>query len=358
MTTDPSLPGAFSESQQQQEQQSASGPTLSQSDSKSSASNPDKNPTPLQQRQRTSSDPGVFVAAGNVLKQYLPESIASYLPGSEPQEKPKPKQKGKGPTGGVGSLPGTPNEEGVAKLPLERAQESLEKMLEEKALAAQSEVAPSMPSQEGKDEDLGKTSGVGALPGSKSEGGVAVLPQERSTTGGNPPTEMVHEFGPGRDELQEEGVILPSLYKPTARDRTAAPLAPTASGGAFLKSVYPPVKEDTTSNLSTIAEKGSETSSEFSREAPAPATGPRKALDDEIPAGLQPRKTGGSESSSSDVVYGFKSCEYPEGERQGGEGTRKVPFKDRLKGEAKILQGRISKNKEDIIEGERLKGKF
>lgn len=40
-------------------------------------------------------------------------------------------------------------------------------------------IAATLPSQEGKSEDIGKTEGVGALPGSRDERGVAILPEER-----------------------------------------------------------------------------------------------------------------------------------------------------------------------------------
>ncbi|KAF8654750.1 hypothetical protein AX16_003405 [Volvariella volvacea WC 439] len=126
----------------------------------------------------------VIAGAEQVAKKVLPESVAAYIPGEHPHKEGEHHRHHKehhewhpteleqrmaqakheerahkphhGPVGGVGSLPGTPNEEGVAKLPEERAQE---------AKAAKKK---------------GPVGGVGSLPGTPNEEGVAKLPEERA----------------------------------------------------------------------------------------------------------------------------------------------------------------------------------
>ncbi|GJJ05828.1 hypothetical protein Clacol_000015 [Clathrus columnatus] len=98
------------------------------------------------------------------------EEMRQELPTREIQTGPTP--------GGVGSLPGTNSEISVAKLPEERAQE-------QQATSSQNQgdqlqrLRDELPSKE---MNTGPThGGVGTLPGSRSESGVAILPEERNT---------------------------------------------------------------------------------------------------------------------------------------------------------------------------------
>ncbi|KNZ78103.1 hypothetical protein J132_02294 [Termitomyces sp. J132] len=94
-------------------------------------------------------------------KNYFRRSLGAYLPGGTSQSSQLPsKETPGGSTVGVGSLPGNTSEVSVAKLPEERRLEG-------------------MPSHETDHEVLGKSGGVGALPGGPNESRVALLPEER-----------------------------------------------------------------------------------------------------------------------------------------------------------------------------------
>ncbi|KAL1728503.1 hypothetical protein EV714DRAFT_238051 [Schizophyllum commune] len=103
--------------------------------------------------------------AADLARQYLPASVASYLPGAVVADLPSKEGPNErlGTTDGVGALPGSSSEASVAKLPDERLEGSTH---------------ISLPSKEGANDGLGTTAGVGALPGNKSEAGVAKLPEE------------------------------------------------------------------------------------------------------------------------------------------------------------------------------------
>ncbi|KIY49711.1 hypothetical protein FISHEDRAFT_57971 [Fistulina hepatica ATCC 64428] len=144
-------------------------------------------PDPQQVRQSLES-------AGDTVKQYLPASVAFYiLPGTS-SDTSLPSREGNnqtlGETDGVGSLPGSPSETGVAKLSTART---------------------SLPSQERAGEVLGKTDGAGPLPGSPSETSVAKLPAERLSSSSQERADQVlgrtHGVGPLPSPASEMGVV-------------------------------------------------------------------------------------------------------------------------------------------------------
>ncbi|EGO03128.1 hypothetical protein SERLA73DRAFT_47914 [Serpula lacrymans var. lacrymans S7.3] len=105
---------------------------------------------------------------------WIPNNEAS-LPSSETRGT-QPSQ----PQSGVGELPGTAGEAGVAVLPDERK----EIQANGGATAKGNDTPPSLPSSESPDTSDPKTftthtGGVGALPGGRDEVGVAVLPDQR-----------------------------------------------------------------------------------------------------------------------------------------------------------------------------------
>jgi hypothetical protein len=318
-------------------------------------------------------------SANETLKQYLPESVTAYLPGAAPRTA---AAKSKGPTGGVGSLPGTPNEEGVAILPEERQQ------------SARSNAA-TLPSHEGRDEDLGKTGGVGALPGSRSETSVAKTPEERLRGKNN-------EIGGSslRNEIGRDIATQPQADEATRNLSTsgaklaAAPVPPSKNAEMMGVPLAPTVREplydpDPTSKTTTLAQKG--TGTEASRahghhtqghhtqgqrtqgqglaagdlaeslhrnqkphqSQPTDPTSSSKAAPSAPTVNTTdasaPKRTG-DHSTSVPANTGVS----PESAGQG-ESPTKTSFMKRVKGEAMVLQGKLEKKDAKVEEGQKIK---
>jgi len=249
----------------------------------------DPSPTSMHPEQHArGTGPGAFGQAfspsGQTVEGHLPDDISSRMNQEATQQHPivhpQPHkavgqhQTHKGPTGGVGSLPGTPNEEGVAILPEERAQEKA------KEHPLRNEAAPTI-NKQGMFEDSGKTTGA-ALPTPGSKGEAALFPEhklhkddEPIAGGHSQPFDRDREHGHKFDEA--------STHKPAAAGTGTHPTHPTG--------IHP--------------------------------TGPHAT-------GTDPHGT--------------------HGEKQH------VPMMDKLKGEAKVLQGKVTGNEEKVQEGERIKG--
>jgi len=300
-------------------------------------------------QQQTTSGSGVLGTAGKMLfnvnetmKQCLPASIASYFPASG-STAPAPVRQHKGPTGGVGSLPGTPNEEGVAKLPLER---DIEARLARKHKGPTGGVGslPGTPNEEGVArlpmeryqevlearrgrKHIGPTGGVGSLPGTPNEEGVATLPIERAQ---EKLEKMLEEKAKaGQSEVNTDPAFLTSLPDPTTLSMSKAPYTPA---------------DDIASNLSTTAQKGSEPASPLSD---SPSTPPAsRHVTTESPASGPSVQFGGVTNTSGGAS----------GVHHGAHAPRKVTLKDKVKGEAKVIHGKLTKNEDDIKEGQRMKG--
>ncbi|KAL1747094.1 hypothetical protein HDZ31DRAFT_61541 [Schizophyllum fasciatum] len=126
---------------------------------------------------------GTLDQAAEIARQYLPAAVANYLPGSVAAD--LPSQEGPnerlGTTDGVGALPGSASEASVAKLP------------DERNAGSSGVTTASLPSKEGANDALGTTAGVGALPGGNSEAGVAKLPEENVI---HAPRSTIHHITP------------------------------------------------------------------------------------------------------------------------------------------------------------------
>ncbi|ESK86501.1 hypothetical protein Moror_9852 [Moniliophthora roreri MCA 2997] len=114
--------------------------------------------------------------ATETAKQYLPQSVAAYLPGGTTHPTTLPSQDGPQKpfehSDGVGSLPGNQSEASVAKLPDEREAET-------QSPSGITTHPTTLPSQDGPQEPFEHSNGVGSLPGNQSEASVAKLPDER-----------------------------------------------------------------------------------------------------------------------------------------------------------------------------------
>ncbi|KAG7086084.1 hypothetical protein E1B28_003599 [Marasmius oreades] len=178
---------------------------------------------------------GALLNATETAKQYLPTSVAAYLPGGGNKEKATtttlPSQEGPLELSheGVGSLPGNASETSVAKLPEERE-------IRDKEMTTMT----TLPSQDGPQKPLERSDGVGSLPGNASESSVAQLPEERATgmnttttlptqEGAQKPSEHSGGIGSLPGNASESSVAkLPGEAQATAM--TTSDLTPATSG--------------------------------------------------------------------------------------------------------------------------------
>ncbi|KAG6852583.1 hypothetical protein C0991_010841 [Blastosporella zonata] len=262
---------------------------------------------------------------------YLPESVAAYLPlttlaGGAPADSPLPsKEKPSGSAGGVGSLPGNYSEISVAKTPEERRLEV-------------------MPSHETDHEILGKTGGVGPLPGGPNESRVAMLPEERIH-----PQSPDDSYPTGAKGLEVAGLGV--LSGGAAAERTAqregessrigetTPSTPSKLGttvsGMQGGSTQPDVRSDPGYHPATLhppdpkLNKEAEVNKEAEARSHASTSQPTNTS---VSSGVsaERRSTSGSEGST--------------GERH------KVGFMEKVKGEAKVISGKLGHNEKKIEE--------
>ncbi|KAG6917701.1 hypothetical protein DXG01_001473 [Tephrocybe rancida] len=313
----------------------------------------------------TSTSPTMLQSA----KGYLPDSVAAYLPGGVPAGSPLPsKEKPGGSAGGVGSLPGNYSEVSVAKLPEERRLESL-------------------PSHE--DAVPGKSGGVGPLPGPPYESRVALLPEERihpqydtgvAAVGGAEASAEAGGLGAmsggtGSHMHQPEGDG--QKFSPGGGDTNVPEHGPgTGAGpgigagvgaGVGAAGIAAAAHQHGSSDQSANAARGGGTQhldirndpgyhpaslhpldEKFKSTTPtanpsaqqhvAPQAAPTDAID---PKTADRHSTSGSDGRSS----------LSSGERH------KVGFMDKVKGEAKVISGKLGHNEKKIEEGRQMMGK-
>ncbi|KIY49697.1 hypothetical protein FISHEDRAFT_72333 [Fistulina hepatica ATCC 64428] len=230
-----------------------------------------------------SDDHTATAAPGAGMKKHFVKHHHEHPPRIAPKPIPRrmslPSQEGPdedlGLTGGVGALPGSRSEISVAKLPAERT---------------------SLPSQEGTDEDLGKTGGAGALPGSKSEISVAKLPDERKAE-------------------QAAAAVAPS----------SEPLPPPVVGHDV--GGLPGTQPET--STSKLPDERAQESKESARGSAA-----------EVPP--KASRASGEHHSRSPV---------------SGSPNTKPSLSDRIRGEAKVIIGKITQDENKVQAGKHMKGK-
>ncbi|KAG6816149.1 hypothetical protein H0H87_008329 [Tephrocybe sp. NHM501043] len=246
-------------------------------------------------------------------KGYLPESVAAYLPGGAAPDSPLPsKEKPSGSAGGVGSLPGNYSEVSVAKTPEERRLEG-------------------MPSHETDHEVLGKTRGVGALPGGPNESRVAMLPEERvhpqydsGVTGSKSLAVGGGAVGAGAGVAAARGM----MGQRETRGSGIGPSGLDPGGGAH---------HSTSTSGGAAAAAHSDV-----RNAEMHTLGERKA---------QQQQQQGTEGTSAER----RSTSGSEG--SAGSERQKVGFLKKMKGEAKVISGKLGHNEKKVEEGKHMMGK-
>ncbi|THU90557.1 hypothetical protein K435DRAFT_864186 [Dendrothele bispora CBS 962.96] len=371
----------------------------------------------------------VLKNVGETAKQYLPQTIVSYFPGSEPTTTtslPSQENDELTPSGGVGSLPGTASESSVAVLPDERNQDATVGTSTPKPTAATdlpadtSVLTPATNAQTRKESisnvstiaeigsDDGKstpgftptistnpsttvvpsppsnnTGGVGDLPGSQTESSVAVLPEEtekeRNTSSSGPPEQQSQ----GSKPLNEPSINLVPRTHPLAADgaewkgvaldeKTQSHLdndpEKQLNIGTISKST-PISKVSSVASPSSISSSSSTSATAAAAGAAATASSPnasqsRFTEDDPVNSANNSTNnvttnnklaTGGGDSTAA--VSEKSSSGKSSGSGSEGGGGKKSKFLDKVKGEVKIIAGKLGGKEEKVEEGKRLMGK-
>lgn len=324
----------------------------------------------------------VYETAEQAARQYLPESVIGKLEqvgvlGSKPipngyvESDSRPVPYTSMPTdeigpfhptrGGVGTLPGQPTEAAVAKLPDER----IEEMREEQLPTHETQTGPT-------------PGGVGSLPGTRSETSIAKLPEERlqskdTTSVPTPDSRLDHLRGemPSREvdtgpthggvgtlpgPRSESGVAkLPEERITEAKDSSSPVVAVGTTG---LKDTKKSAAEASDKKPpQTILPLTEATSTPSGLTAP-PKTGQHVPIDDNNINNITGQETRGT-GAGLHGVEPAKPRTVIVGDDSSGSSTadthEKVSMKTKMKANAKILGGKLTRDKELVEEGKSLK---
>ncbi|KAG5717114.1 hypothetical protein E4T56_gene7172 [Termitomyces sp. T112] len=297
-------------------------------------------------------------------KNYFRRSLGAYLPGGTSQSSQLPsKETPGGSTVGVGSLPGNTSEVSVAKLPEERRLEG-------------------MPSHETDHEVLGKSGGVGALPGGPNESRVALLPEERihpQYDAGPKAMGYAGAAGMGISRAKDAVELGSPLKQTVEHDHEVSRQVP----GAFnQKALGTESREGDETGLHETAAAGigagvvgtaaaaHHASSKQGNDAGFGGTAahPDVRLDPGYhPAELHPpdpkfkdQETKPSSSDSNGGNTKRHSSASAESDRHSSTSSgerRKSRIVNKMKGEVKVISGKLSRNEKKIEEGKQMMGK-
>lgn len=256
---------------------------------------------------------------------------------------------GLGLSGGAGALPGPPGEFGVAVLPDEcvSSRPNLEDLHSETGIAILPEERrqQNLPSHDDHSPfvtEKRSTGGVGTLPGDKEEAGVALLPEERKSLGAstdNASTRLLH----GTPPIKVHDPEISQDTLPVAGSPSFAPLPSNSDKTTTASSMADashPVIPNTTARTYPLASngvkfKGVPLSKGLQKELAQEQLSPTESIDG-------PR----TQSDLSTVAAA------------GTETVRKKPgFMDRLKGEVKVISGKLAHKESKVEEGRKLMGR-
>jgi hypothetical protein len=395
-------------------------------------------------------------AAGDKVAPYLPEQLAAYIPshnvvhpddkstskrGLDVDDMPSdgiaklPEERRQevlpshddesftplGKTGGVGPLPGSALESGVAILPDERQSDSsqakssvpIEQVFSGDAVAKLPEerrqaVLPSH--DDASSTPLGKTAGAGHLPGRASEAGVAVLPDQKPTKQGqeaignypnylnpdvigsnkhtgaeaqgtsvperNVPIDTIHDNAPSTHGQSADrnapfdkgpqystqastnastktlrGSIVPSTLGGSESTRAKVPDAP----GSHVQTgdLRPPVPDKPNAHVRHI-------DSDRATAGHSPNTSPVHPATKDAPFNRLPKSTNGTSSASAEVSSPTddRQTHFKTTELGDDAGSPKKPgFMDKIKGEMKVMSGKLGGNEQKVEEGRKIMGR-
>ncbi|KAF9021080.1 hypothetical protein BDZ89DRAFT_1138253 [Hymenopellis radicata] len=287
-------------------------------------------------------------------KQYIPQAVASYFPGA--QSKPQtslPSQEIEGnilSSVGVGSLPGRASEISVAKLPDERAAES------QSSPPTTSYLTPATNPDTSRDETQSSPVSMSELTGRSTSTEMSSIPGTSSasysatTTESDlstpPPTPLPNvDAAPMAETVSHrEATGLPSPHTPP--DHKSKSSFEKVNGRKETHLTTPSVNPDGRTYATAREESSAPLPSDnkvapMLPHSPSYTSSPHQAS----PAPLTTQTT---ETSS-----------WSNGSGSSGTGSvgRKSTFMDKVKGEVKVLSGKLSHNEERIEEGKKLMGK-
>ncbi|KAK7046142.1 hypothetical protein VNI00_007145 [Paramarasmius palmivorus] len=295
-------------------------------------------------------------SATETAKQYLPQSVAAYLPGATAHATSLPSQDGPQKpfehSDGVGSLPGNPSEVSVAKLPDERG--------------------PKHTSPNSGD-------AVDLSPSSNPETSVAKLPKERTaeettatkltpSTNGRQPLESVSnasiEAQLGDTPVQTPGIGQSPLSKlsttdagdssggvgdlPGGKSETSIAVLPDEKNNRVNGSE---IKGDNNKKPLPLTPHTDSTVAVTGHEAPSHAAPPK---DGKFTENVVNGDTRDHHDVSSTLSGGSGGSD---GSRSVGGTPRKAKLMDKIKGEMKVISGKLGGKEEKVEEGKRMMGK-
>ncbi|KAK1222747.1 hypothetical protein PQX77_014387 [Marasmius sp. AFHP31] len=334
---------------------------------------------------------GVLKNATETAKTYLPQSVAAYLPGGAEKVTSLPSQEGSQKplehSDGVGSLPGNASEASVAKLPEEREQEHkaataviapdtnkpLPDTVEPPKVPAISQLTPATNgammetvSSASIEAQIAETpivtpgpqtphvaaasgpGGVGELPGAKSEAKVALLPDERKEA------EPTNTAKPMRSTGEPMVNLTPRTHHLAAEGTYWNGTALGVDSGSRVDA----------SHLDTADVKDGPPGATFAAPRTAQHTDSTVAVSGHsAPHSLSsPKGSKFSESTSSKNNTDLTSTtsagsDGTEGSRSVGGTPRKAKLMDKIKGEVKVITGKLGGKEDKVEEGRRLMGK-
>jgi len=231
---------------------------------------------------------------------------------------------------------------------------------------------------------LGKTGGVGPLPGPPDESGVAVAPEERlhpeDEILGSPGTQVSPEAAAGTAAMVLTGAApvedAPKVME--ALDKRTRSLSMGQDEGQThkVRTVPGTMQQLSDPNLPSLQGPTStayDTKKYPCQEKPDTVPGTQEMIGERAPQHETVLPPGTSEKTVGERAVGEKAGGEKTGdEKTGGEKTvgrdprrastgstgHKVGFMDRLKGEAKVITGKLGKNEKKVEEGRHLMGKY
>ena len=262
------------------------------------------------------------------------ESTKVSLPSEETSQNVHPES-----SDGAGILPGPPDEFGVSILPDERQNHTpaLEALGSETGIEERRQ--QNLPSLDVIEKS--SAGGVGALPGNKEEVGVALLPGERKSVGAST-TLLLPSTKAQNGDISSTGPPLPDKDTNASSTHASHPTIPNTSATTNL------LANDGFKVNGVPSSEGFQQGLDQEQLSPA-----EKSIDEQrdLKQGQSDLATAGHEAVAEAAVMGSSS-------HAEHETVRKKPgFMDKLKGEMKVISGKLSHKESRVEEGRRMMGR-
>jgi len=282
---------------------------------------------------------------------------------------------------GVGALPGSNSESGVAQLSLERnaGNSEISRTVEggddstiSKAKDAVSQIKPvafnispvgssgqeiSLPSQDLGQQPGEKTGGVGALPGGKEESGVAVLPDEKSAPADASAKHVDSRYN-SNTTTGSQSTDIPGIPDAVDANIQSKELPERPHDSSVYPDVHGPSAKDDIPGVPPKAEsvgKPPALPNHDNSAAEAPSGGARKSPGDEESyqaSELHPVEAKYSHDDATEKKSTTSDLRLESAPSAGS--PRKVGFMDKVTGGSKVLFGKLGHNSEKVEEGRKI----